>query len=334
MMRRSSFDKSNDLSANRPPAFRSNDLDETRMYVAGMFKQHRLEIKGAGSQLSATASRVDLGPITLVHLQHGADVFVDPEALEDFYLMQIPMDGVGQCIVDGAAIEMRRGTACIVSPAQRVQMHLQQDCRYLIMKVGREYLQAQLSSELDCSPYRPLQFQPDIQLCGESVAGVVNLIGHLEDRGFSGDPLYARHDFQSSAASMLVRSMLYSFRNNYSDRLDKSPPVVRPRYIHMAQAYVEAHLTTKLTPSEMAKAACMSVRALYRGFREHLDMTPMEYVKERRLLKIRELMSSSTAEHSVAELGLQFGFDHLGHFAASYRQRFGELPSQTLRFMR
>jgi AraC-like DNA-binding protein len=33
---------------------------------------------------------------------------------------------------------------------------------------------------------------------------------------------------------------------------------------------------------------------------------------------------------SVTESALRAGFDHLGRFAAGYRQRFGESPSQTV----
>ena len=317
--------------ANRP-AFRSHDLDETRCYVADMFKQHHLELEGAHSRLNLSASRADMGPLTLVHLQHGADVFIDPEILEHFYLMQIPLQGVAQCIVNDEAIEMKPGRVCLISPTQRVKMRLRQDCRYLIVKIDRLYVEAQLADELDCCPRRPLEFQPDIALRGASVTGIMSLIGHLEGRAFEGDALYSRHDVQSNAASILVRSMLHGLQSNYSTQLSTAnSATVRPRFIRQAEAYINANVSMSLSPAEIAKAASVSVRGLHRGFRDCFDMTPMEYVKSRKLLKIRELLNQPDGGHSITELALQFGFNHLGHFAASYKQRFGELPSKTVR---
>lgn len=317
--------------ANRP-AFRSHDLDETRCYVADMFKQHHLELERARTRLNVSASRADMGPLTLVHLQHGADVFIDPEALEHFYLMQIPLQGVAQCIVNGEAIEMKPGRVCLVSPTQRIKMRLRQDCRYLIVKIDRAYLEAQLADELDCCPRQPLEFQPDIPLGGTSIAGILSLIGHLEGRAFEGDALYLRHDVQSHAASMLVRSMLHGLQSNYSDQLETAnSAAIRPRFIRQAEAYINANVAARLNPAEIANAASVSVRGLHRGFRDYFDMTPMEYVKGRKLLKIRELLNQPGSEHSVTELALQFGFNHLGHFAESYKRRFGELPSRTAR---
>ena len=315
------------------PAFRSSDLDETRQYVANMFKHHHLEIEGVRSKLNALVSRADMGPLTLVHLQHGADVFIDPEMLESFYLLQIPIAGVAQCIVNDETVEMKRGHACLVSPSQRVKMHLKQDCRYFIVKIDRGYVEAQLADELDCSPCRALEFKPDVHLHGVSITGILSLIGHLENRAFEGDPLYARLDIQANAAAMLVRSMLYSFHNNYSDWLRNSSSVaVRPRYIRKAESYINSNVATRLSPGEIAKAASVSVGALHRGFRDYFNMTPMQYVKDRKLLRIRELLGQDS-EHSISELAFRFGFDHLGHFAASYKRRFGELPSKTQRGM-
>jgi len=57
----------------------------------------------------------------------------------------------------------------------------------------------------------------------------------------------------------------------------------------------------------------------------------MEYVKQVRLAKAREEMLATQGAKSVTSIAMEWGFNHLGHFARDYRARFGELPSQTLR---
>ncbi len=59
----------------------------------------------------------------------------------------------------------------------------------------------------------------------------------------------------------------------------------------------------------------------------------MTYLREIRLGRTHdELRSRDPADVSVAEIAHRYGFLHLGRFAALYRHRYGESPSQTLRY--
>lgn len=76
----------------------------------------------------------------------------------------------------------------------------------------------------------------------------------------------------------------------------------------------------------------MSLRSFYVLFDRHLGTTPKQYVRQRKLERVHECLSdSSCSVRSVTELAMDYGFMHLGRFSESYRQRFGELPSETLR---
>ena len=48
----------------------------------------------------------------------------------------------------------------------------------------------------------------------------------------------------------------------------------------------------------------------------------------------RELMSAERDQTTVTVVALQYGFYHLGRFAGTYRETFGELPSETLKHPR
>jgi transcriptional regulator GlxA family with amidase domain len=95
---------------------------------------------------------------------------------------------------------------------------------------------------------------------------------------------------------------------------------------------VADHLGDSITLAGLADAAGCSARSLHRGFREALDMTPMRYVREMRLRKVRDaLLDDARRAETITELALAHGFSHLGEFAAHYRLLFGERPQQTRR---
>lgn len=101
-----------------------------------------------------------------------------------------------------------------------------------------------------------------------------------------------------------------------------------PRTVRRAVAYIQANLLDHLTAVEVATAAGSSPRALQLAFRRALDLTPMEYVRDARLsgAHAQLLVDSRT---SVGQIASKWGFSNQGRFAAAYRERYGETPTQT-----
>jgi AraC-like DNA-binding protein len=64
-----------------------------------------------------------------------------------------------------------------------------------------------------------------------------------------------------------------------------------------------------------------------------LAQTPTSYLKNARLERARSDLADARANSGVSVTGvaMRWGFTHLGRFATTYRARFGETPSQTLR---
>ena len=68
-----------------------------------------------------------------------------------------------------------------------------------------------------------------------------------------------------------------------------------------------------------------------RAFKAVHGVTPLEWLRARRLeLAREELLSADTPRSAVKRAALSFRHWHFGRFAAAYRARFGELPSETL----
>jgi len=82
----------------------------------------------------------------------------------------------------------------------------------------------------------------------------------------------------------------------------------------------------------MALALGVARRTLEHTFHDSIGLSPARYLTVLRLSAIRrEFLHASDDSLFVADLVERYGIVHLGRFAVSYREMFGEMPSQTLR---
>jgi transcriptional regulator GlxA family with amidase domain len=83
--------------------------------------------------------------------------------------------------------------------------------------------------------------------------------------------------------------------------------------------------------SEFCRIASVSQSTLLRAFHTIYDTTPLLHLRALRLDQARQALLSSRARHeTVTKIATRYGFGELGRFAADYRERFGESPSETL----
>ncbi len=109
-------------------------------------------------------------------------------------------------------------------------------------------------------------------------------------------------------------------------------PGRRKRAIKQVEDYVFQHSNQPVMVQELCQAAKVSERTLEYAFREQYGMTPKAFVKAIRLNGVRrELRSQINKLKKINEIAGQWGFWHMGQFAADYRRLFSELPSATLR---
>lgn len=138
-------------------------------------------------------------------------------------------------------------------------------------------------------------------------------------------PLLASEMSRLAAVALL---QLYPYRS-----ADLPPQLQAPRNARMRTAveYVHAHAHLPITSTDIAKAADLSLRALQEGFQRTFDLAPTAYLRQVRLDRAHdELRSAAPGATSVATVARTWGFAHLGRFSASYMERFGEYPRETL----
>ncbi|KQO61281.1 helix-turn-helix domain-containing protein [Curtobacterium sp. Leaf261] len=99
-----------------------------------------------------------------------------------------------------------------------------------------------------------------------------------------------------------------------------------------ALAFVQHHAGDRVVLADIADAAGLSVRGLQLLFRRTLETTPMNHLADVRFERVRrELLDGTPGTMRVTTIARRWQFGNLGRFSGSYRERFGELPMETLR---
>jgi transcriptional regulator GlxA family with amidase domain len=82
---------------------------------------------------------------------------------------------------------------------------------------------------------------------------------------------------------------------------------------------------------DLARAAGVSTRTVYRVFARRCGAPPITHLRRERLQRVREQLLAGGSAETVTSVALDWGFTHLGRFAAYYESCYGERPSETLR---
>ena len=103
------------------------------------------------------------------------------------------------------------------------------------------------------------------------------------------------------------------------------------KIVHLAEQFIFSHDEMPVAVSDLCRATAATERTLERAFRNVVGLTPQKYLQVIRLNRANaELKRSSREVTTVTDAAMRAGFFHFGRFAATYKQFFGELPSDTL----
>lgn len=101
--------------------------------------------------------------------------------------------------------------------------------------------------------------------------------------------------------------------------------------LRLVEAYLEAHISEPVYLAELCAATGASERTLQQVFRQSYGVSPLQYLKLRRLNLARQCLRDGISEQTrITDVALDCGFWELGRFAVDYKALFGESPSHTL----
>lgn len=103
----------------------------------------------------------------------------------------------------------------------------------------------------------------------------------------------------------------------------------RERALQRALEFIAAHPRDALTVEYLCIASASSISTLERAFLERYSISPKRFIKVQRLHNVRKELLQRADSRMISEVANEWGFWHMGKFAADYKNLFGYLPSQT-----
>lgn len=314
--------------------FKTSDPDEAKARVASVYCPHELVIVDRKDQIVDTAmSRVSLGDIALNRLRYGPTVTIDAGRLSSFLLVMMPIAGTAQVTCGTEYTRTSPKTGAVISPTEPLHQTIHANCDQVMIQIDRDLLNRICAQHLGHNLRQPLQFKLDLNMTppggGAWPALVAYLLAMFDNPA---QPQMNSPLLRASMEHLIVTTLLHSQANNYSDELRRPMPSIAPGHVKRVEEYVKSHAHEPLTIADLAAYAGVSASALYTGFRDFRNTSPIAYLRNERLqLAHDELLRTPPGKNTVAEIASRWGFSHLSHFATHYKKKFGELPSDTLR---
>jgi AraC family ethanolamine operon transcriptional activator len=135
-----------------------------------------------------------------------------------------------------------------------------------------------------------------------------------------------RH-FEDSVLNICVQALVAASNNNSRHHEYR----VHRYIVKSVRELTLAQNLDPLTIGEICTTLNISRRTLNHAFQQVLGITPVAYMRNIRLHKIRaELQYKSEQINNIACVASHWGFWHMSLFSRYYRELFGECPSETL----
>ena len=326
----------------RSTVFCTTNPDEAACRLSASAVPYRSELLSPVSAFSTRIESIQARRIQLSRVNTTGVMRVQALLPEEFYAVVVGVSGQLEHRVNGKAIVVEPDTAFCQSPLLDVEVRTPEQFEVLFVRLRREDLVCELEKRLLRQVHSPLTLSPDFALTTEAgqmfrrlafdLCRVVNRPAVDARQGIG--QCEARRDTPGTTSvgdleQQLVSLLLEAQRHNYTRLLSKSQDA-GPWHVRAAEEYMSAHAGQALSLGDICAAAGVNSRTLQYSFRRKRGCTPMQFLRDLRLERVRGNLSQPDPATTVTSAASRWAFFHFGRFAAQYQARFGERPSETL----
>jgi len=305
--------------------FATEDLDQSRALLSGIWERHELDLK-PGWKYGIRWNQVDLEHTSLSYMHSPTSVRLVSGPLFGTYRFLVHLDGTARYLINDRESKLTPEVAVLNAPGQMLDVDTLPH-RVLGLTFDGAFVERALTRRFGRVPpfeewAREFSLQSGPSACLRSL--MLWMANELDrtDAWLLKSP---------RAAAGLERAMLGLFLDCLGElRPAKRQPCddLATRHVKRVEDWIDAHYGEAVTLDDLADVANISVRSLQASFRRLRNCTPMEALARRRLRAAYDALRKPDA--TVTQVATECGFFHLGRFASKYKDVYGETPSATL----
>jgi AraC-like DNA-binding protein len=315
----------------RHPAFATDDPEVAVAHATGLLAPHRLRLPAGPAGFAARVNARRWDEVMLAYFRYGAELEVTAVPLAEIYAVNLSLTGHAEVRYRGAEISTGPSNAVVFSVTDASSMRWSSDHGVLCVTVRRAALERHLGRMLGRPISGPIRFEPDMRLAGPgaSWSGVVQLLLRAADGAAAG----TQSPWMTAELEQTVMTtLLLAQPHDHSELLLSEQPAPSDRIVDRADEIMRSGRGRSATVAAIAEQVGVSERALQLAFRRRLGRSPSEHLRMIRLDGARRQLLGGTPDgRTIGRVAADWGFPHLGRFAATYRKQYGEYPSETLR---
>jgi AraC-like DNA-binding protein len=307
-------------------------IDAAEDALSATFLPLRLDSSARNGRVEMHLDVIAADRFTMGRVRFDSELRIRTDLPVDYHI-DIPLRGRARSRAGARdPIITSEGSAAVFMPGLAADLTWSHDAEQLLLVLGAAEVRRELTNLLGREVRRPVVFAEKMDLtsrAGRSWTRVLDLIERdvIEGGGLLDSPLISRRLDQ-----VIIDGLLIGHQHNYTADLCADQPTAARRAVRRAIELVQSRPEHPWSTSTLAAEVSVSARSLQCGFREMTGSAPMEYLRHVRLHRVhQDLLEADPSAATVTEIAHRWGFVHLGRFACAYRQRFGTLPSSTIR---
>ncbi len=316
----------------------TRNLDEANSLFESEWGPHKTEVLDRSNRFEARLRFKRLSAIGLSSLWCSSAMHIKAPSTKPFFVLIMRLEGSSEYSIGKRTFTTSPDIGVLFQGSRPLEARTAKHWQVYGTRFGPEVLDRELSKMLDRPIGRSVEFDPQINFqIGAGLAVKRMLVRLYRETGFlTCGEHHASYANQLIGIPQLERSLigllLEGLRHNYTTVLHTPrDSAAAPFQIRLVEEFISANADQPLSLGDLATVAGVNNRTLQYSFRRHRGYSPMRFLRWVRLDRVREELRGRGRDMTVTDSAIHWGLLHFGRFAAEYRLRFGEYPSETLR---